>query len=102
MIGSLDLEVADGRALARLRGELDASNAPDFTERLRAAGARVLVVDLAEVTYFDSAGVRMLDELCDGADVRIVAPAGTRARTTLRICAFPEDRIFESAAEAAA
>lgn len=97
-LGALELEQGEGGLVARLTGELDMSNAADFGEQIkaRADGAARLVVDLSGLTYFDSSGVRMLDQLVGhfdaaGRELRIVAPEGGRARTVLRICAFRED-----------
>lgn len=47
----------------RLRGDVDAHGAPRLTEeieRLVASGARVLVVDCADVEFMDSSGLRAL------------------------------------------
>jgi anti-anti-sigma factor len=53
-------------AVARLEGEIDASNVRWAEERLRALvtnQAKVLVVDLTATTYLDSAGIALLFEL---------------------------------------
>jgi anti-anti-sigma factor len=52
--------------VAVLEGELDASNVGEIGERLRAPltnRSTALVVDLAETTYIDSAGINLLFEL---------------------------------------
>ena len=54
--------------VARLVGEIDASNAPWLGGRLRAEltnRSDALVVDLSTVTYIDSAGIALLFELAE-------------------------------------
>jgi anti-sigma B factor antagonist len=49
-----------------IAGEIDASNAQDIAERMRAAlnnRSEALVVDLSGTTYIDSAGLNVLFEL---------------------------------------
>jgi anti-anti-sigma factor len=49
-----------------IAGEIDASNAGEIAERLRAAlsnRSETLVVDLSDTTYIDSAGLNLLFEL---------------------------------------
>ena len=50
-------------SIASVDGEIDASNAADISERLRAAltnRSLALVVDLTEASYIDSAGLNVL------------------------------------------
>jgi anti-anti-sigma factor len=57
--------------VARLEGEIDASNAEEIGDRLRTLLTNrsiALVVDLAETTYLDSAGINLLFAL--GAEMR--------------------------------
>ena len=52
--------------LVAIAGEIDASNADEIAERLRAAlsnRSEALVVDLSGTTYIDSAGLNVLFEL---------------------------------------
>ena len=95
--------------VARLEGEIDLANAASLEQeilgQLRGAGA--LVIDLGEVTYFDSSGLRMLDGLagaCDaaGLPLRVVAPDGSRAQFVLHVVAWPKQLIAESVDEALA
>lgn len=61
---SVDIEqLADGRALIVVRGEVDIYTAPRLHEALDAgiaAGVRHLVVDLSEVTFIDSTTLGVL------------------------------------------
>ena len=73
-------------------GELDLTTAPPLLEDVQALvrGASGLVVDLSDVTFFDSAGIRLVDRFareCDraGATFRVVAPPGSRCRRLLEL-----------------
>jgi anti-anti-sigma factor len=65
LVDSLRLEEGDGPASFRLIGELDLSSAPHTTARLREELRRAdqLTLDVSEVTFMDSQGLRMLIEL---------------------------------------
>lgn len=61
----LELEVRrDGpRVVVNVRGELDASAAPDLetlSERLIADGVRYLELDLSQASFLDSSGLRVI------------------------------------------
>jgi stage II sporulation protein AA (anti-sigma F factor antagonist) len=63
------IEERGGAVHALLRGELDISTAPRLDEalaRTEAEGPRLLVIDLSELTFMDSTGLRLLI----GADSR--------------------------------
>jgi anti-anti-sigma factor len=86
--------------VARLDGELDLSSVPTVQRDVLAAtaGARCVVLDLSEVTWMDSTGLRMLDDLARryearGAEVRILAPPDVPARYTLDISAWRPELI---------
>jgi len=75
-----------------ISGELDVVSLPVVLERVPelVAGAVAVVVDLAGVSFLDSAGVRFLHRLahtCDqsGTGLRVVAPPAGRARRVLDI-----------------
>lgn len=93
--------------VAVLSGEVDIAGAPGLTERLfdRIAAGRALIVDVAQVTYLDSGGVRLLDRIAGhcrerGVPFAVVAPRGGPARTVLEICAFPAGLVADVTAEA--
>ena len=76
---SLRLEEGQGPASFRLIGELDLSNVPQVTARLREELDRAdqLSLDVSELTFMDSQGLRMLIELGGeaiqrGTTVRVV------------------------------
>jgi anti-sigma B factor antagonist len=59
------VDIDDQHAVAHLNGELDMSTVRCLVERLRpiAAAGRDLVVDLAGISFFGTAGLGALDEL---------------------------------------
>jgi anti-anti-sigma factor len=63
------LEVEPGETtIARLAGELDASNAPELGERLLESMTNrsvALLVDLRETSYLDSSGVELIFDLAE-------------------------------------
>jgi anti-sigma B factor antagonist len=82
-------EVQDDVPIITIAGEIDASNARDIGDRMRAAlsnHGKALVVDLTPTTYIDSAGINVLFRL--GGELRerqqelhvVVAPASPIAR----------------------
>ena len=90
---SVAIGVEDGVVVAGLSGEIDLSNAAEITGALLRGvpnEALGLVIDLSEVSYLDSAGVRMLAELDHRLGwraqvLRVVAPEESRSRRVLEI-----------------
>ncbi len=88
-----------GAVTARIRGEIDVSNAAAIGQKIQSAaeGCDSLRVDLTEVSFIDSAGLRMLQHLeraRDGARTRFsvtVQPDST-VRQLLEITAL--DRVI--------
>ncbi len=80
-------EQLDASLLVRLSGEIDLSNAPEVHHELeRAVQDRPrVVIDLAEVEYLDSQGLRLIKKLNDnvksnGGELQLIAPPDTFAR----------------------
>jgi anti-anti-sigma factor len=68
MLAELQFTVGGDTPVARLVGEVDASNAPALTKQLKEAVPNTaigLVLDLSETTYLDSSGVHLIFELAD-------------------------------------
>ncbi|MFL5894776.1 MAG: STAS domain-containing protein [Thermoleophilaceae bacterium] len=68
MLATIRIETLQGVPVARLVGEVDASNAQDVGARLTEAvpnTAMGVVLDLSETTYLDSSGVQLLFLLAD-------------------------------------
>jgi anti-sigma B factor antagonist len=65
-LAQIDDEYRDGLAIARVRGEIDASNAAWIGAKLRGMlsnHSRALAVDLSETRYLDSAGIALVFSL---------------------------------------
>ena len=84
--------------LVRIAGEIDLANAPaigrEIVSHMTSAGS--VLIDLTDVSFLDSAGVRLLDALVGDLDdhgkaIRLVVGESGAARTTLRLCAFRDD-----------
>ena len=87
-----------GLRVLRATGELDVlgvapllEQAPDLVK-----GATAVVLDLSDVTFFDSSGVRLVDTLSRrcavaGAGFRVVAPPGGRSRRVLELVGMADD-----------
>jgi len=68
MLASVRIETMQGTPVARVNGEIDASNARLLGQRLTDSvpnTAMGLVVDLTETSYLDSSGIQLLFELAD-------------------------------------
>jgi anti-sigma B factor antagonist len=84
-LADLKLESIGGLPVAHLSGEIDRSNAAEFGDRVTTAisdQAGGLVVDLSELAFVDSTGIRMLFELAAQLKrrqqaLRVVVPAGS-------------------------
>jgi anti-sigma B factor antagonist len=81
-----------GIRVLRAAGDLDVAVVPALLPEVAAlvAGAAGVVLDLTDVTFFDSSGVRLVNRLSrtcarDGVPFRVVAPAGRPARRVLEI-----------------
>jgi anti-sigma B factor antagonist len=75
-------EEQDGRILIKVAGELDLASAPRIEEALRAAeekGPALLVLDLRELDFMDSTGLRAIlaaDARAREADRRVAVVQG--------------------------
>lgn len=90
---------ADGNVVLTLAGEVDLANAGELAVDVRrevTATAFALALDLREVSYLDSAGIRLLFDLADRLHARrqelvvVVAP-GSLLENVLRMVAM--DRV---------
>ena len=85
-LASLVVEGRDPAVVARIRGEVDISNASELGQEITAAvgnDAPGLVLDLSETRYLDSAGIRMLFDVREQLDRRgqlvcLVVPPGAQ------------------------
>jgi anti-anti-sigma factor len=79
----------DGHHAVAVRGELDIQTAPDLTARLHAHRGKVVVLDLQELRFCDSCGLRAL--MCERREAQI---AGGRLTIVLPD-EGPVRRLFE-------
>jgi anti-anti-sigma factor len=92
-LAELSIETRGPVVVARLRGEVDMSNAGQLRDELNMAtrnDALGLVLDLSEVEYLDSAGIHLIHRLRDslhthGQQLRLVIPADSLVNDTLRL-----------------
>jgi anti-anti-sigma factor len=110
-LADLELETHSGQPVARLRGELDASNAARLATPIYEFVSNHepgLVVDLTDIRYLDSAGVRLLFELAGRLDRRqlelhVVAAEDTHVSEVLDVVAIQDvARVHPSLPEALA
>jgi anti-anti-sigma factor len=89
---ALERQLSDGTARIVVRGELDLATGPRVEEEIRRAEAdqpHTLILDLREVSFFDSTGLQLILD----ADVRareegrtlIVAPGDGEPRRILEL-----------------
>jgi anti-sigma B factor antagonist len=68
MLATMHMESHNEIPVARIVGEIDASNASDFANQLKEVipnSAMGLVLDLSETSYIDSSGVHLIFDLAD-------------------------------------
>jgi anti-sigma B factor antagonist len=87
---SIQFERGNGSLLIRLSGEIDLSNSDQVHQQLESAieGSTPIVIDLTEIKYLDSQGLRLIKQLWnqvekDGRELRLVAPPNSVARQVL-------------------
>jgi anti-anti-sigma factor len=92
-LGVVDVDARDGVLITRIRGEIDLSNVDSIGARIRGAldpDAPGLIVDLTQLDYLDSAGVRLLFQVADaveesGGVMRAVVPPTAAIRRVLEL-----------------
>jgi anti-sigma B factor antagonist len=106
---SIEQERREGELILRLSGEIDLSNAEYLRERieLTSLGNAQVTIDLAELEYIDSQGLRLLTALARalavrGTTLRLVAPPGTFARGVLDLTQIGDGIEIRDAVEAEA
>lgn len=92
----------DGVRVVRLTGEVDVVSTRVPYEELAPPGA--LVLDLSDVSFFDSSGVRLVDRVAreHQGRLRVVAPRGGRARRVLDLVGYGSELVAEDVEQAVA
>lgn len=88
-----EVDTFRGFTVARVRGEIDLSNASEFAEELGEAvdlSGPGLIVDISSVLYIDSAGIRALFEVVRRLELRgqkaaVVVAATSPVRTLIEV-----------------
>jgi anti-sigma B factor antagonist len=83
----------DGAPVVRVSGEIDLSNAAQVRDAIGAKvpeAAPVVMVDLSDTTYLDSAGISMIFRLAERLrysrqELRLVVPQDAPIRAVLRL-----------------
>ncbi len=96
-LADVRFERADGVVIAHVQGEIDMSNAEYLGTAFNEVppDARAVVLDLIDVGYLDSAGIRMIYKLRNrlehrGQQLRLVVAPGAAIAEALRIAGVPE------------
>lgn len=92
---SMDVQPTDDGAVAAVRGEVDISNAAELSLRLegaaRGAGEAGLTVDLSDLRYLDSSGLRSLVMVHNGhPKTRLVVRSGTLVARIIAVSGLRE------------
>ena len=98
-----------GVRVLRAQGEIDVLSVAPALEQAPSLvrGVQGVVLDLSQVTFFDSSGVRLVDRLAReasraGTAYRVVAPAGSTARRVLELVGLASLLVDEDLATAVA
>jgi anti-anti-sigma factor len=108
-LSDVEILMRDGVSVARVRGEIDLSNADAIFSTLARAGASApdgVIVDLSEVEYLDSAGVRLLFRLARALGeanrtLRTVVPGDATIRRVLELANMQEQIGVDESEDAA-
>lgn len=92
-LASIEAEQRGATLLLRISGEIDVSNARELSAAIEAAvpnGILRIVMDLTDITYLDSAGVKLLMQLADRLrarrrELRLVVPEHAPIRAVLEL-----------------
>lgn len=87
----LEFEERGPVLLATLAGEVDTANVSVVrSELLRRGADQVLVLDLRDVDYLDSAGIAMLESLRRATELRLVLDRGSIVERAITIVGFDQ------------
>ena len=94
----IEVESREGCLIVCLRGEIDLSNVDSVEQRIEGelVGFPHIVIDLSEIEYIDSQGLRLLNQLSkrlarEGSTLQLIAPPGSFTRGILDLTLISED-----------
>jgi len=103
----MTFEKENGSVLVSLSGDVDLSNAESVRTGIELAtvGAERIVIDLTAIEFFDSSGLRLLNQLSTHAAEAnvpfiVVAPPNSVARSVLDITSMSEELAVEDSLRA--
>jgi anti-anti-sigma factor len=93
-------DTVGGTRVLAVSGELDLSTAPGLAEKVVPGAAGDLTIDLSELTFMDSSGLRLLIELDqrarqEGTKLTLIHSRHEAAKTVLRLTGADEALPFE-------
>jgi anti-anti-sigma factor len=102
---TLSREQLDGLEVLRVEGEVDAANADALQAALEATDGQAVALDLARVSFLDSAGIRAIERgvrriVGEARSFVIVAPDASAAHWTLAVAGFDPARVMPSVGDA--
>jgi anti-anti-sigma factor len=108
-LASFAVVKADEIVVGSLSGEIDLSNAKELESEIENAvpnTARGMVLDLSELTYLDSSGIRLLLSLAGrlrwrGQELALGAPPESRCRHVLSLAGIESTVLLETTVDAA-
>ncbi len=91
----------NGIDVIQVGGEVDLTNADAVQAAVEATRAPSVVLDLTDVSYLDSSGIRAIDRghrhlVADNRALLIVSPPDTPADWTFRVAGFKSDLLVPS------
>jgi anti-anti-sigma factor len=92
-LARVDASTVNSTTIVRVSGEIDLSNAADVRDAIGAAvpdAATVIVLDLSDTAYLDSAGIAMIFRLAERLgynrqELRLVVPPDAPIRAVIRL-----------------
>ena len=93
--------VSDGVAVLTVAGEIDLTNADVLQEAVDGTSAAAVVLDLSQVAYLDSSGIRAIDRsrrrlVSEERSLVIVSPPDTPSSWTFRVAGFGDGLVVAS------
>jgi anti-sigma B factor antagonist len=91
-LAQVEASTVNGSRVVRVRGEIDLSNAAQVRDAIGAVldGEALVVVDLSDTAYLDSAGIAMIFRLAERLtysrqELRVVIPPDAPIRAAVRL-----------------